>query len=211
MAQAASNLSSRERALARRRAMSTTGKAGITATTAANNPPAETAMAVSAATHPAAANVSSAVSTAPANSGRAASRARRQAMSTNGKKGIQSKDRSRTAVGTGVSPPFTPAPRQQTDVAEKQGCGCGCNGKKADDAEPAQVSTPRPATKQIMRKGKHQNSPRHCVNNVAATVNPGRRNRSPADACVPLKIAPVARHRMPHGKSAPVKPLRARL
>lgn len=159
MAQAASNLSSRERALARRRAMSTTGKAGITATTAANNPPAETAMAVSAATHPAAANVSSAVSTAPANSGRAASRARRQAMSTNGKKGIQSKDRSRTAVGTGVSPPFTPAPRQQTDVAEKQGCGCGCNGKKAGDAEQAQAqaSTPRPVTKQIMRKGKHQN------------------------------------------------------
>jgi hypothetical protein len=157
MAQTATNQSSREMALARRHALSSKGKAGLTATAAANNGRAATAKAT-----PSAATSAAATPTARASSARAASRARREAMSSSGKAGIQSRDRIRTAEGTGVSP-STPVPQQQpaTHQEEKpeKGCGCGCNGKKAscngqpDSTDSAMIS---PSARSVVRNNKRQ-------------------------------------------------------
>ena len=116
------NMTSREAALARRRAMSTTGKAAIKGGSAT---PAR-----------AAATASSAAPSAPARayvakssegSSRAASKARRQAMSSSGKAGVQSKDRTRGAD-------MKPSAAKQAVTANagqeaKSDCGCGCGGK----------------------------------------------------------------------------------
>jgi hypothetical protein len=67
-----------------------------------------------------------------------ASLERRQAMSTGGKKAIQSPDRIRTVEGVAKSQPVeTAATAPSTAPAtgsttEKKGCGCGCDGTRAE-------------------------------------------------------------------------------
>lgn len=134
-------LSGRELALARRRAMSTMGKAGLGG---AAERTASTARATTTTAAPAkpAPVVRSSGAAAPASVGRAASLARRQAMSTRGKAGVQSSDRVRGAAEVAKA---APAP-----AAEKRegGCGCGCGGKKAEQAATTVAATkPVPTVK----------------------------------------------------------------
>ncbi|MEJ2141994.1 MAG: CsoS2 family carboxysome shell protein [Gammaproteobacteria bacterium] len=128
MAQTAMTQSAREASLARRRALTSKGKAAIAGASAA----------ISQQANQASTEVSSATTT-PGMSARTASRARREAMSTSGKAGIKSPDRTReasadmTSASSGVEP--------QIGKAEK-GCGCGCNGTKATcDSQPKDENT----------------------------------------------------------------------
>lgn len=117
MAQAATTQSAREASLARRRALTSKGKAAIAGTTTINT--GKTAQA---------SNQQANMANVPGMSARKASLARREAMSTSGKAGITSKDRTRAAPAD-----ITPAsskPESQAGNTEK-GCGCGCNGTKA--------------------------------------------------------------------------------
>jgi len=123
MAQTANTSSSRATALARRKAMSTTGKAGIA--------PAGTTRATATSSAPSAPSTAVRGTPRPASSGpvgRSASRARREAMSTRGKAATASGDRTRNAPAKAA--PATQAPEQKSG-----GCGCGCNGDPAKRKE----------------------------------------------------------------------------
>lgn len=123
--------STRAKALARRKAMSTGGKAALKKSGAAVSQ--DSGVASSAA--PAAAPGRSAgVRTTPATPGgsaRTASRARRQAMSTSGKAGVTSTDRTR--VGKNRNANTTAAAPAATD--KKRDCGCGCGGERKPEAQ----------------------------------------------------------------------------
>ena len=101
--------------MARRKAMSTSGKTAI-------KPTAATTSQVSA--------PSTRTATNPGGSARDASRARREAMSQGGKASIQNKDRTRQSPGAATASPATPSAPANADDRPKGGCGCGCNGTK---------------------------------------------------------------------------------
>lgn len=128
------NLSGRELALARRRAMSSSGKAATGATTAtasaarAVHSSSPTPAPVAAAPAPVRRSSGTAV---PASVGRSASRARREAMSTRGKSSVKTSDRVRTAAEVKTV---------KQSAAEKRDCGCGCGGKE-QLAAPASATT----------------------------------------------------------------------
>ncbi|MGB5260411.1 MAG: CsoS2 family carboxysome shell protein [Gammaproteobacteria bacterium] len=103
MAQTATKQSTRELVLARRRAMSSGGKAALAAASTTAN------MQTAAAPAPAGIRTATTPTTAPAANGRAASIARRKAMSSSGKSGIQGKDRIRTPHSGGKLRPATQA------------------------------------------------------------------------------------------------------
>ena len=126
MAQPENKMSARELVLERRRAMSTTGKAALTTSTTQQAP------ARLAASAPASSYASTAHS--PSNSSREASIARRMAMSAGGKKSIQSKDRTRGEEIKSAAPAATAAAVSSaaTAATEKKGCGCGCDGTRAE-------------------------------------------------------------------------------
>ncbi len=128
-------LSGRELALARRRAMSTSGKAAIggAADRTASSARATTATAAPAKPAPV---VRATGNSTPASVGRSASLARRQAMSTRGKAGVQSGDRVRSAAMAAKSAPQPAAEKRDED------CGCGCGGNKKE-----QAVAPAPAVK----------------------------------------------------------------
>jgi len=92
--------------------MSTTGKAGLRATSSASGAKPKTAASAPA----------GGASPASGMSAREASRARREATSTRGKAGISAADRTRAS--SGAAPPQAPE-------REKSGCGCGCKGERA--------------------------------------------------------------------------------
>jgi hypothetical protein len=138
--------STRELVLERRKAMSTTGKAGLPA--GANQPSANARPAASTAAPAPARTTASAVSSFSGQANRHASTARlaslerRKAMSTGGKKSIHFADRTRTADSGGKgetqSAP-SPAPAAASAAAapepatsKKKGCGCGCDGTRAE-------------------------------------------------------------------------------
>jgi hypothetical protein len=125
MAQTATTNTSnaREAALARRRAMSTTGKAAI-------KPSAQSAGASSGA-KPQTASASAPSAAGKGTSGRAASIKRREAMSTQGKAGITSKDRTRADNADKTEMNSKASAEGRANTAKKDGCGCGCNGDKA--------------------------------------------------------------------------------
>ncbi|MGB5640837.1 MAG: hypothetical protein WBM63_17130, partial [Sedimenticolaceae bacterium] len=134
MAQSAKSNSSREMALARRRAMSAGGKKAlpqsqertVSSTPAASSPePAQRAPAPRARTSR---GVVSSSSTA-----RDAAFARRKAMSTRGKQAVSSVDRTRSAANVAKSAAVSPAPTK-----DKEGCGCGCK-----DGDTVAVQAPR--------------------------------------------------------------------
>ncbi len=93
--------------MARRRAMSSGGKGALAAVSPAANTQATAA--------PAASRMRTAA--APAANGRVASMARRKAMSSSGKSGIQSEDRIRTISTGGKQPPQTSASQQAVSSA----------------------------------------------------------------------------------------------
>lgn len=115
------DLSGRNAARARREAQ-IYGKAALPAKTSASAsvraPVKATVQASVAATAKPAAKATSRSAMMSSNSGREASRARRQAMSEQGKGGIASGDRQRQAD----------ARKAQRDQVQEQDCGCGCNG-----------------------------------------------------------------------------------
>jgi len=124
--------SGRELALARRRAMSSGGKAVVQ--TAQASP----SQAVTMTAAPARRAVGTAASS-PSGSGRSASMARRKAMSSRGKVGVSSTDRTRTRTGvrgTQAAPAVqAPATETAAEVSAATGeCGCGCKGSRADKA-----------------------------------------------------------------------------
>ncbi|KPK55791.1 MAG: carboxysome shell protein [Thiotrichales bacterium SG8_50] len=128
MAQTAMTQSAREAALNRRRALTSTGKAALTGMTqgssAANLVPSGQASSQSGST-----------TTKQGGSARAASRARREAMSVSGKAGVTITDRTREATSN-MTPPASTAESERIETGK--GCGCGCNGTKAScDTQPA--------------------------------------------------------------------------
>jgi hypothetical protein len=139
--------SGRALAQARRKAMSSAGK------TAAKGSPARTGATSNAAVQPApsaaprapVAKPAIARTSAPVNGGRAASLARRRALSSQGKNAVPSSDRTRSAPA-----PSTPTP------AGKGGCGCGCKERDAKTmAEPAPSSETRsasPAPRNLLKR-----------------------------------------------------------
>ncbi|MGA0937184.1 MAG: CsoS2 family carboxysome shell protein [Sedimenticolaceae bacterium] len=127
MAQGAnSNLSGRELALARRKAMSSSGKAAV-ATASAQRP----SSAPRAAATPHAAASGSASASSASGSVRQASLARRKALSQGGKSAMSGEGRSRTAADVHKSKAATPVATSEHAHSE-EGCGCGCGGKKEE-------------------------------------------------------------------------------
>lgn len=136
MAQSAKTNSSREVALARRRAMSAGGKAGLPQSQqqVTRSAPATSSAPAPRAASPAAPRArSSAASSASSSTARAAALARRKAMSTRGKQAVVSHDRTRTAAGAAKPAAAAPAARK-----EEGGCGCGC--KDSGDQAAVQAS-----------------------------------------------------------------------
>lgn len=126
----------REASLARRKAMSRSGKTAVKDTDRTRNAPAAKATATPAATAPVA--VTPAPSPAPVASytpapkvemsgARKASLERRIAMSKSGKRAVSGGDRTRTAPAKAATAPVA-------NTERKEGCGCGCGGKKVDTA-----------------------------------------------------------------------------
>ncbi len=136
MAQTANNMSAREYVLARRKAMSTTGKAALNAAASGNQaraPRPAAAAPKAAAARPAPVPATRGVGRAtPSSSSRAASMARRLAMSSGGKAAVQSKDRVRDAQTVQSAPAAQPAQAAQSTEQPKKGCGCGCDGTRAE-------------------------------------------------------------------------------
>lgn len=124
---------SRAHALARRKAMSSGGKAALKNTdrTAADSSSGTTA--TSTAPRPAPARSASAPAPASGGGAKAASLARRKAMSSRGKAGVNSQDRTRSDSAPTTRPqPATP----ETGEASKKDCGCGCGGARKEEASP---------------------------------------------------------------------------
>ncbi len=166
MAQSANTNSSREVALARRRAMSAGGKAALPKSQqqAARSAPAS-APAVSSpasAPRPSAPRARRAAA-APVSSGstaRIAALARRKAMSTRGKQAVGGGDRTRTLSNVAKSAAAAPAPSKN-----KEDCGCGCKGRddkvaaEAPNRERPASSTSRAAKRRNSRKPKIAQNP----------------------------------------------------
>lgn len=138
--------STRELVLARRKAMSTTGKASLPASASqpsANARPATSNAAPAPARAPAPVRAYSAPANASVSVARLASLARREAMSTGGKKSIQSTDRIRTAESGGkgetagapqasTAPTAAAAPAAAASEPAAKTCGCGCDGTRKE-------------------------------------------------------------------------------
>lgn len=141
MAQSAKTNSSREVALARRRAMSAGGKAGLPQSkqqAMRSAPAASSPVSKAPAAAPAPRARASAGAAASSSTARAAALARRKAMSTRGKQAVSSGDRVRTLENVAKPAAAAPAPRK------KEGdCGCGCGGKGDRGDTQAVAQTPR--------------------------------------------------------------------
>ncbi len=145
MSQVANALSSREIALARRKALSSGGKAALQGgdKTAADVRRADAA--------PAAPRTAPRCAAAPAagSSAREASLARRKALSTRGKAADTSRDRTRVDAHKrdATTAPATAA-NTESSAAKPEGCGCGCKGKRdADSGASAAARSPRRAAR----------------------------------------------------------------
>lgn len=157
----------RELVLARRKAMSTSGKAGLPGGGNANPSPvrasarlANSQQAAVAAPAPVITPASTVgAATSPSNTSRAASLARRQAMSSRGKANLQSKDRTRSVDMANARTAVASVSNSDT-AAEKKDCGCGCGGEKAEcKTEIATQSSASLTSGLTMKKPKIQLSP----------------------------------------------------
>jgi len=143
MAQTANNnMTAREASLARRRAMSTGGKAALATGSRSAGASATGRSASPAAPAP-----------APRASGqdaRSASRARRRAMSTGGKAALPQGDRTRyeqRAKATQQAAPQAPVQAPVSAEALAEDCGCGCGGKQGGAAQASTVRASRPVAR----------------------------------------------------------------
>lgn len=122
--------SSRAYALARRKALSGSGKAAIQSgsVTSGSSQSSATVPRSNVKTSPV--TVTAAKSASTGSGVRTASLARRRAMSTKGKSGVSSSDRTRTMIEASAK---KPAPASEAVKADSdKGCGCGCNGADKD-------------------------------------------------------------------------------
>ncbi len=121
--------------MARRKAMSTAGKSAIQSNTAQRTAQARQAAVAAPVTTPSY-SAPTGTTAKPASTSRAASMARRLAMSAGGKRSIQTKDRTRTDEVKSAAPAVATAAASTapaaTDTSEKKGCGCGCDGTRAE-------------------------------------------------------------------------------
>lgn len=126
--------------MARRRAMSSGGKGALAAVSAAANTQATAAPAASRM------RTAAAPAMAPAANGRVASMARRKAMSSSGKSGIQSEDRIRTISTGGKQPPQTSASQQAVSSAPAEAPAASAPAVSPVPAPVVKpmVNTPRP-------------------------------------------------------------------
>lgn len=139
---ATTGASSRELALARRKAMSAGGKAALQSTdrTAAQAGGSQSATGSAPRSVPTR-SASVAPASTPGGSARSASLARRQAMSSRGKAGVSSRDRTRVAPESREQPvQAQPASAEP----QKKDCGCGCGGQREEVVAP-QTSSNRDA------------------------------------------------------------------
>jgi hypothetical protein len=74
--------------------------------------------------------------------------ARRQAMSSSGKAGLQGGERTRTVTSGGK---MAPAAQPTADSGEKSGCGCGCKDRAAREAATAAPAAVAQAVKPTLR------------------------------------------------------------
>ena len=155
----AQGLSGRQLALARRRAMSGSGKAALTAAASAGAAPRPSK--VQEPTTAATPRASSAARPSAGAGGRAASLARRKAMSTRGKVAVSSTDRVRNAEQAAAANAVKPS--EQASTAKAGDCGCGCKGeRRGNEASPGTVARSNGRSK--VRSAKRP----------AAVANPGR-------------------------------------
>ena len=122
--------STRAMALERRKAMSVGGKSALKL--AGGNPVPASHASGSSATQPAPANTSG-----TGMSARAASLARRKAMSSRGKTAVGSQDRTRTG-----SRKYPAKVEVQAEQQTEKGCGCGCGGTRIDTCVNRDSNTP---------------------------------------------------------------------
>jgi len=146
----------REASLARRKALSTSGKAAISgnaertrsapAKAVTTEPVATAAPAASASVAPVASYTPAPKVANLANSARKASLERRMAMSKGGKRAVAGGDRTRTAPAK--------AAEQVANTERKEGCGCGCGGKNAEATTTAapSMSLTDTVTAQVQQK-----------------------------------------------------------
>jgi len=185
MGQSAKTNSSREIALARRRAMSAGGKAGLPqsqqqATRSApvkaeDSAPAQPS--APAATRTKSARRVSAGANASSSTARAAALARRKAMSTRGKQAVSSTDRVRKLENVPKAAAAAPAPRK-----DKGDCGCGCGGKgDCGDKGRAEKSA--------------SEAPKRASGNGSARASRARTARKPAIVQSSAKAASLARRK----------------
>ena len=129
MTQSINSSTAREASRERRRALSTTGKAalGSVQSNAAQQRVNKTTASVPSSPQVVTASAVIYQGTSKISSGKSASIARRLAMSSRGKAGVVSKDRSRVATDR---PPAKVAANAAADKP-KGTCGCGCDGKKS--------------------------------------------------------------------------------
>ena len=168
----ARGLSGRALALARRKAMSGAGKAALQASAAVTSPGAgltASTPAVSATRCPSPSTVSSAGAAA---GGRAASVARRQAMSQRGKVAVTSRDRVRNGQTKSVA--VAPLGGEE-QISVGKDCGCGCKGEGR--AENVAEASPQHAASRAVVRGRV------------------RGNRRPDFASNPGRAASLARRR----------------
>ncbi|WP_243830684.1 CsoS2 family carboxysome shell protein [Thiohalophilus thiocyanatoxydans] len=86
--------------------------------------------------------------TAQHNTARAASRARREAMSTRGKAALQDTDRTRSASAQATTTQTAPAKPADAGVKAKGDCGCGSRGEARAESTPhSDTQTAQPAGK----------------------------------------------------------------
>jgi len=148
MAQSAASRNARQASLERRRALTTQGKAALT-----NGRVASASQTKSTTT----AVVSTPARASSTKTGQAASRARRDAMSHNGKAGLAVVDRIRSAPARAMktSSAASQAAPQGAAVDAAKGCGCGCNGTKSSCGEKREDSVAAVKSTIIPNKKKH--------------------------------------------------------
>ncbi len=143
--------------------MSTAGKAALQSNTVQRTAPAR----VAASTPAARVNSYAAPKSTETSVARAASIARREAMSKSGKSGAQSKDRTRNAsavVQQASSTAAASAVATSTTAEPKKGCGCGCDGKRTEcKASMKAVAKPISASASI-------NNARQAINHSVARI-----------------------------------------
>ena len=158
MSKVAKALSGRELAMARRKALSSSGKAalqiaGNNISRQATGKAGGTKQAPTSASAPPPPQATAGRGGAPASSARAASLARRKALSTRGKTAEASRDRTRAdaykrdaGVEGGTAPSAPPVTKDEK--TETRACGCGCKGKEDErtSSEPGRRA-PRPSVR----------------------------------------------------------------